>query len=143
MLDGSSSGWRFDQTNFIDRDKIILAFSGKGLEKVSIQFVGVPSDQAAVGDIGSVSLTCDQPEAVVITATQPKGMPGICVKYSRGKGLSESSSDSDRLFELDEQSESHLIDKELESVLPEPTYYEAIKEAVEILEALAKASAKK
>jgi glucose-6-phosphate dehydrogenase assembly protein OpcA len=136
-------GWRFDQANFVSCDKVILSFGCKGLDKVSVQFVGVPSDQAAVGDIGSISLTCDQPESVVITATQPKGMPGICVKYSRGKGATKIDDATNRLFELDEQTESHLIDKELETLGLEPTYCQAITVAVEVLEALAKSGATK
>jgi len=133
----STLGWRL-QKAAADKQRVDLSFDSSG-SKISVSLVGVPSDQAGEGDIGSILIRSERPEKVSIVATQHKGMPGIGVTCYRGDQADRNQSgqaNCTSLFELDEVAESRLIDKELEIPGVEPIFKRAVVSAVEILKLL-------
>jgi glucose-6-phosphate dehydrogenase assembly protein OpcA len=130
----STLGWRL-QKAAADKQRVDLNFDASGA-KISVALVGVPSDEAGEGDIGSIRINTEKPRAVAIVATQPKGMPGIDVKCFCGDNADKSSEAPSSLFELDEPDESRLIDKELEILEAEPIFKRAVVSVVEILKLL-------
>jgi glucose-6-phosphate dehydrogenase assembly protein OpcA len=130
----STLGWRL-QKAAADQQRIDLNFDASGA-KISVALVGVPSDEAGEGDIGSIRINTEKPRNVAVVAVQQKGMPGIDVNCFCGDQADKSSQDSTSLFELDEMDESRLIDKELEILAVEPIFKRAVVSVVEILKLL-------
>lgn len=118
-----------------------------GAGDVIVRLVGVPVDEAATGDVGSIKVSCNKPDATTILAVQPKGNPGISVtsvktgtngETSQGGGSAGAEHDTSKspMFRVDETDESHLIDRELETFNSDPTFAPAVAMVVKILESL-------
>ena len=105
---------------------------------VTLKLIGVKAEDADLGDIGSVEIRCEKPEAVTITAVQRRGMPGIGVTCLRKGEKPEEHPAS--MFELNEASEERLIDKELEVLAREASFLPAVTATVSALQALTTSS---
>jgi glucose-6-phosphate dehydrogenase assembly protein OpcA len=113
-----------------------ISFTSSAASLAVVSLNGVPSDEAGVGDIGSIRVHCNAPEKVSIVAIQQKGMPGIGVKSVHGAQSDAPDGGAASLFELDEPNEGALIDKELESPGRDLVFRKSVQIVVEILQML-------
>ncbi|HEY9776748.1 MAG TPA: glucose-6-phosphate dehydrogenase assembly protein OpcA [Planktothrix sp.] len=131
----SALGWRPQSAKVGEKGRVELAFDARG-NKVAVNLIAVATDEAAVGDIGSIQIHSNKPEDVTIVASQQPGNPGIGVTCLRG--ISSQKAQGATLFELDEAPERQLIDKELENLGDEPVFKRSVASTVEILTLLTK-----
>lgn len=112
-----------------------VSFTGKSSNTISVRLMPVSANEAGLGDVGSIKLTCSKPDSVTVVASQEKGMPGIGVEYFDRPNSANGS--NVRHMMLDEAPEGELIDKELQSLGRDVVFKKTVKTAIDIFSLLA------
>jgi glucose-6-phosphate dehydrogenase assembly protein OpcA len=134
----SRLNWKVTNAKGDLQQGLVISFASSDSRAITVRLTGVRSDEAGVGDIGSIRLHCHTPDKVTVVALQQKGMPGIGVKCVPGAELEAPNGDAVSMFELDEPEEGALIDKELESSGRDAVFKKSVETAVAILQKLAR-----